>query len=121
MTEMDFSKQPIEIWDVARLIPYEKNAKRHSPEQIAKLAGLIAKFGRITPLLVEEDGTIIAGHGRRLAVLKLGLAKVPVIVAYGMSKLQAAALRLADNQIVSTDYDMDMLRVEMADLGDQGI
>lgn len=103
----------IEIWEVSRLIPYEANAKRHSDEQVASLANLISKAGWTQPIVLDKDGVIIAGHGRRLAAIKLGLAKVPVIVRRDLNKAEADALRLADNRVTSTEYDQAAIQLEL--------
>ena len=70
----------IEIWPTARLVPYARNARTHSPEQVAQIAASIVEFGFTNPILVDSMDGIIAGHGRLLAARKLGLAEVPVVV-----------------------------------------
>jgi ParB-like chromosome segregation protein Spo0J len=70
----------VERWPLERLIPHARNARTHSEEQVAQIAGSIAEFGFVNPVLVGDDGVIVAGHGRVLAARKLGLAEVPVIV-----------------------------------------
>lgn len=108
---------------VADLKAYENNAKKHSPEQVEKLSALINKFGWTSPIVVDKDLVIIAGHGRRLAALNLGLERVPVIVRDDLSKDQANALRLADNRVASTEYDLELEQSELAALAmsDEGI
>jgi hypothetical protein len=106
----------IQIWEIEKLVPYELNAKRHPQEQIEKLAKAITKFGWTQPIVVWSDNSIIAGHGRRLAALHLGLKKVPVIVRDDLSRAEADALRLADNRVASTDYDQELLAVELSRL-----
>ena len=103
----------IEVWDVAKLVPYEANAKLHPEDQIAKLATAIQKFGWTQPIVVWTNGEIIAGHGRRLAAIKLGLQRVPVIVRRDLTKAEADALRLADNRVTSTSYDQDAVQAEL--------
>lgn len=103
----------IEIWDIEKIIPYEKNAKIHSDEQVSKLATAILTFGWTQPIVVDVDGIIIAGHGRRLAAIKLGRAKVPVICRRDLTKAQADALRLADNRVTSVEYDMSLIQDEL--------
>jgi hypothetical protein len=110
------SNPVIQLWEIEKLVPYELNAKRHPQDQIEKLAKAITTFGWTQPIVVWKDGSIIAGHGRRLAALHLGLAKVPVIVREDLSKAEADALRLADNRVSSTDYDQEMLSVELSRL-----
>lgn len=103
----------IEIWDIEKLVPYELNAKKHPEEQVKKLANLIQKSGWTQPLVVWTNGEIIAGHGRRLAALHLGLKKVPVVVRSDLTKAEADALRLADNRVTSTEYDQGMIQDEL--------
>lgn len=103
----------IEIWDIEKLIPYEANAKKHPIEQIKKLAVAITKFGWTQPIVVDKDGVIIAGHGRRMAALHLGLLKVPVIMRADLSKAEADALRLSDNRVTSTEYDQAAIQDEL--------
>lgn len=105
---------PVESWEIEKLIPYEANAKKHPPEQVEKLANSIRAFGFNQPIVVWTNGEIIAGHGRRLAALHLGLKRVPVIVRSDLSKLQADALRLADNRVTSTEYDQAGVMAELA-------
>lgn len=103
----------IEIWDIDKVVPYEKNAKLHSDEQVQKLATAILTYGWTQPIVVDKDGVIIAGHGRRLAAIKLGRKKVPVICRRDLNKAQADALRLADNRVASTEYDMSLIQEEL--------
>jgi hypothetical protein len=79
MTMLPFLPEQIEQWPLARLKPYERNPRLHSDDQVAKVAASIASYGWTVPLLVTEDGEVIAGHGRLLAARHLGLTKVPVI------------------------------------------
>jgi ParB-like chromosome segregation protein Spo0J len=103
---------------VADLVPYEKNAKKHSDEQIEKLSALIGKYGWTSPIVTDKNLVIIAGHGRRLAALNIGLEKVPVIIRDDLSEVDAMALRLADNRVASTEYDLELEQLEMADIID---
>lgn len=108
----------VELWDVEKLVPYELNAKKHPDIQIEKLARSIKKFGFSSPIVVWSNGEIIAGHGRRLASLKLGLTKVPVVVRSDLSKAEADAMRLADNRVASTEYDQEMVQEELRRLNE---
>lgn len=111
------SEQKIEMWAPSRLTPYANNAKIHDAKQVEKIAKSITEFGwRGNPIVVDREGVIIAGHGRRLAALKLGLAEVPVIVASDLTEDQIKALRLADNRVALSDYDSDLLQSELADI-----
>jgi hypothetical protein len=84
---------------VASLVPSARNARTHSPQQVAQLAASIREWGWTTPILVDEQGVIIAGHGRVLAAQQLGLVEVPVMVARGWSEAQKRSYLLADNQL----------------------
>lgn len=109
----------VQIWDIEKLIPYENNAKVHDEEQVSKLAKSIEKFGWTSPISVWKNGEIIGGHGRRLAAIKLGLKKVPVIVRDDLTKAEADALRLADNRVASTEYDSPMIQDELRRLSEE--
>ncbi len=108
----------VELWDIEKLVPYELNAKKHPEDQIKKLARSISQFGFSSPIVVWGNGEIIAGHGRRLASLHLGLKKVPVIVRSDLSKVEADAMRLADNRVASTEYDQEMVQEELRRLNE---
>jgi DNA modification methylase len=104
----------IEHWSVDRLIPYARNARTHSPEQVAQIAASIAEFGWTNPILVGADGVVIAGHARLLAARKLGISDVPVIVLDHLSDSQRRALVIADNRLaLNAGWDEEMLRVEL--------
>ena len=116
------SDQPkIELWDVDKLIPYTLNAKNHPEHEIEKLAKAILTYGWTQPIVVWTNGEIIAGHGRRLAAIKLGRTKVPVIVRSDLTKDQADALRLADNRVTGASYDMSMIQDELRRLSETDI
>ncbi|HHF3053191.1 TPA: ParB/Srx family N-terminal domain-containing protein [Vibrio alginolyticus] len=102
-----------EEWSVERLKHYEKNAKVHTDEQIEKIARSILKHGLVNPPHVEPDGSIITGHGRHLALKKLGWKTVPVIVRYDLTKAEAAALRIADNKVAEGEIDTNVLHEEL--------
>jgi ParB-like chromosome segregation protein Spo0J len=107
----------IERLPIEKLIPYARNARKHSPTQIAEIAGSIREWGWTIPVLVDEDGQIIAGHGRVLAAHQLALAEVPVVIARGWSDAQKRAYTIADNEIAShATWNKELLRVELADL-----
>jgi hypothetical protein len=98
------------------LKPYAGNAKIHDDRQVAKIATSIEKFGWTTAIVAEADGTIIAGHGRRLAALQLGLKHAPVVVRDDLSADEAKALRLADNRVAISEIDARLLQEELAAL-----
>jgi ParB-like chromosome segregation protein Spo0J len=108
----------VERRSVESLIPYARNARTHSDEQVAQIAASIKEWGWTTPVLVDEDGQIIAGHGRVMAARKLGIEEVPVMIARGWSEAQRRAYVLADNKIaLNSGWDMEMLKVELQDVG----
>jgi hypothetical protein len=119
MTTTEANKMPIEFWELDKLIDYPKNAKKHSDEHVNRLARSIARLG-VAPLMIEPDGTIIAGHGRKKALIKLGRGKAPVIVRHDLTKQECDALRIADNAAVSAEMDYDMLNEESIRLSDEG-
>lgn len=102
---------------MSALIPYARNARTHSDQQVAQIAASIREWGWTNPILVDEAGGIIAGHGRVLAARKLGIGDVPVMVASGWSDAQKKAYVLADNQLaLNAGWDLDLLKVELSDL-----
>lgn len=107
----------LEHWPIERLLPYIRNARTHSEEQIAQIAASIAEFGFTAPILAGSDGVIVAGHGRLAAARKLGLATVPVVVLEHLTPTQRRALVIADNKIAeNAGWDEELLRLELADL-----
>ena len=113
--------QRIELWPYDRLRPYERNARTHSTEQVAKIAASIAEFGFTNPILVDSDDGIIAGHGRLMAAKELGLAEVPVIVLDHLTDAQRRAYILADNRLAElAGWDDSLLLAELQDLQADG-
>jgi DNA modification methylase len=103
---------------VDKLIPYAKNSRTHSPEQVAQIAASIKEFGFRNPILVDGVG-IIAGHGRLMAAQKLNLSKVPTIDCSDMTESQKKAYIIADNKLaMNAGWDMDFLKLELQDLED---
>lgn len=116
------SDQPkIELWDIDKLVPYALNAKNHPDAEIEKLANSILTYGWTQPIVIWTNGEIIAGHGRRLAAIKLGRSRVPVIVRSDLTKDQADALRLADNRVTGQSYDMALIQDELRRLAETDI
>ena len=112
----------IEIWPTARLVPYTRNARTHSPEQVAQIAASIVEFGFTNPILVDSMDGIIAGHGRLLAARKLGLAEVPVVVLDHLSETQRRAYIIADNRLaMNAGWDEKVLAHELAELEHEGM
>lgn len=104
----------MEMWPIARLYPYEKNARRHSDAQIAQIAASMLEFGVNSPLLISAEGMVIAGHGRLQAAKKIGLEKLPVVVLDHLTPLQRRAYILADNKIAEgAGWDTDLLASEL--------
>lgn len=107
------------IKQVESLIPYARNSRTHSDEQVAQIAASIREFGFTNPVLVDEEGGIIAGHGRVMAARKLAMLEVPVLVLAGLSETQKRAYVIADNKIaLNAGWDEEMLRVELEALSD---
>ena len=107
----------VERRPVAELIPYARNARTHSPEQVDQIAASIREWGWTVPVLLDESDGIIAGHGRVLAAKKLGLPDIPCMVARGWSDAQRKAYVLADNKLtLNAGWDNDLLRIELGDL-----
>ena len=107
----------IERWDIDKLIPYARNARTHSDEQVAQIAASIKEWGWTTPILVDEQGSIIAGHGRTMAARQLGFKEVPVMVARDWSDAKKRAYVLADNKLaMNAGWDNDLLSLELAEL-----
>jgi ParB-like chromosome segregation protein Spo0J len=103
----------IEYWAIERLIPYASNARVHSETDLDKIADSLRRWGWTNPVLVDEHGVLIAGHGRVRAAAKLGLTSIPVMVARGWSEEEKRAYRLADNQLAArASWDLDLLRTK---------
>ena len=114
---LSFAPDAIEMWPLARLQPYAKNAKEHGADQVAKIAASMAEFGWTVPCLVADDGELIAGHGRVLAATQLGLTEAPVIVLGHLTEAQRRAYRIADNKLTELGtWDEALLSAELNDL-----
>lgn len=111
----------IEYRPLGELIPYARNSRTHSDAQIAQIAASIREFGFTNPVLVDELGSIIAGHGRVLAARQLGLELVPTITLVGLSEVQKRAYVIADNKLgLNAGWDTELLAVELQGLIDDG-
>jgi ParB-like chromosome segregation protein Spo0J len=116
---MNWPADRVERRAVASLVPYARNARTHAPAQVDQIAASIREWGWTMPILVDEAGGVIAGHGRILAAKKLGLAEAPVVVARGWSEPQKRAYVLADNKLaLNAGWDRAMLATELAELGE---
>lgn len=103
------------------LIPYARNARTHSDDQVARIAGSIKEFGWTNPILVDGENGIIAGHGRLAAARKLGMSEVPVIELDGLSDVQKRAYIIADNKMaLDAGWDDELLKIEFEDLKIEG-
>jgi ParB-like chromosome segregation protein Spo0J len=120
--EVSWPADKVVRWDIEALIPYANNAKVHSEAQVAQIAASITEWGWTVPVLVDESGELIAGHGRVLAARSLGLTSIPVMIAEGWTDEQKRAYRLADNKLAEgSEWDEDLLRIELGDLSAEGV
>jgi DNA modification methylase len=107
----------VECWPIERLTPYANNSRLHSEADINKIGASILEWGWTMPVLVDEEGMVLAGHARLLAAARLGLNSIPVIVARGWSEAEKAAYRVTDNQLAArANWDPDLLRNELREL-----
>ena len=107
---------------VESVLPDPRNARTHPKRQIEQIKSSIAAFGFTNPILVDEGGVIIAGHGRLRAAREAGLAEVPTIELAGLTDARKRALRLADNKIaLNAGWDLEILKLELAELGEMDI
>lgn len=116
-TKKPWPADKIERIPIDKLVPYARNPRSHSEEQISQIAASMREWGWTNPVLVAEDGTIIAGHGRVLAARRLGFTEVPVMVARGWTEAQRRAYVIADNKLaLNADWDIGMLATELREL-----
>lgn len=114
-------KEPLAIVyvETGGLIPYARNSRTHSAEQVSQIAASIKEFGFTNPILTDGESGVIAGHGRLMAAQKLGLTQVPTIDLSHLSEAQKRAYVIADNRIaLNSSWDEDMLKIELEDLQD---
>jgi DNA modification methylase len=113
MRPSELDTRPVEA-----LVPYARNSRTHSDDQVAQIAASIREFGFTNPVLIDADGGIIAGHGRVLAAKRLGLQAVPVLVLDHLTAQQRRAYVIADNKLaLNAGWDEDVLRAEVDALG----
>lgn len=111
----------IELLLVSSLIPYARNSRTHSEEQVTQIAASIREFGFTNPVLIDSSGTIIAGHGRVMAAKKVGLSEVPCLRLQHLSPSQIRAYVIADNKLaLNAGWDDEMLKVELLTLQEEG-
>lgn len=96
--------------------PYDRNTKKHDKKQINNVAESIKKFGFVQPIVIDKDGTIIIGHCRALAAKKLGMKSVPCVMVDDLTEEQINALRIVDNKTNESEWDMDFLASELANI-----
>ena len=109
--------QKIELWNLERLKPYDKNAREHSVEQVAQIAASITEFGFLNPILVDSNDGIVAGHGRLSAAKELALDVVPVVVLDHLTENQKKAYVLVDNKLAeNATWNEDLLAEEIIKL-----
>lgn len=106
----------IEYLPVSAITPYERNAKKHPADQVAHIANSIREFGFRQPLVVDAENVLVIGHGRLLAAKKLGMKEVPVVRADDLTPEQIKALRLADNKTNESEWDEELLNLELGEI-----
>ena len=115
--DQNWPAQSSELWPIEKITPYARNSRTHSDEQVAQIAASIREWGWTNPILVDEDGGLIAGHGRLLAARKLGVTQIPTMVAKGWSEAQKKAYVIADNKLaLNAGWDLELLAVELGDI-----
>ena len=103
------------------LIPYARNSRTHSDDQVTKIAASIKEFGFLNPVIVDGENGIVAGHGRVMAAKKLGMQELPVIEADHLTDAQRRAYVIADNRLaLDSAWDIDLLKIELKDLDENG-
>jgi DNA modification methylase len=115
------STERFEKVNIDRLVPYARNARTHSKEQILQLRSSLREFGFVNPVIVDKDLNIIAGHGRIMAAKEEGLTEIPCVFVEHLTEAQKKAYILADNRLaLSAGWDEELLALEFADLKDLG-
>lgn len=108
---MDVKNIPIK-----EIVPYARNAKKHDKQQIDNVAESIRQYGFVQPVVIDRDGVIVIGHCRVLAAKKLGMETVPCVCVDDLTPEQVNALRLVDNKTNESDWDMDLLSMELPEI-----
>ena len=112
-------KKKLTYFKTEELVPYARNSRTHSDEQVSQIMASISEFGFTNPLLVDGDNGIIAGHGRLQAAQRLGMDEVPCLVLDHLTEAQQKALVIADNKLaLNAGWDMEMLAIELKELGE---
>lgn len=115
------TKLEVKWQSIETIQEYARNPKKHSEEQIEKVARSISSFGWRTAIIVDKAGVIIAGHSRYRAAKALGMKTVPVMVASDMTEDQVSAYRIADNKVAESEWDTKLLKFELGSLDLRGI
>lgn len=114
MSKTEWPASKVEMRNVSELVPYANNSRRHSPQQVDQIAASINEWGWTVPVIVDEKGMLIAGHGRILAAQKLGIEQVPTITATGWTEAQKKAYVIADNKLaLNADWNLQILTSEI--------
>lgn len=117
----NFPAMNAKLWPLDRIKPYGRNARTHPPAQIELLAELFRKYGVDQPIVVDENGVILKGHGRRLAAIKAEIARYPVVQRVGLTDAEKTAMRIEDNQVaLLSGWDNELIRGEIALLESEG-
>jgi len=112
-------KHEIEYVSTQELIPYARNSRTHSDEQVAQICASIKEFGFTNPVLIDADGVIIAGHGRTIAAQRLKIKEVPCLRLSHLTEAQKKAYVIADNKLaLNAGWDDEMLAVELGELSE---
>ena len=118
---MKIDKKDIKMLPITEIIPYDRNPRQPPDSQIEELKNSIRQWGWTTPLLIDEDKTVLAGHGRLFAAKELNIEKVPCIQASGWSDEQKKAYVIADNQLaINSSWDTSLLVKELREVNDSG-
>lgn len=106
-----------ELWRIERIVPYPNNPRSHPPAQVKLLAELMKKRGVDQPIVVDDAGVILKGHGRRLAAIEAGFEEFPVVVHRGLSETDKRAMRIEDNQVsLLSGWNQELVRHELNEL-----
>lgn len=113
---MQNKEQNIVYKNIRDLKPYKNNAKKHTKEQVDKIAESIKQFGFRSPVLIDEKNVVIAGHGRILGAKQAGIKTIPTICIDDLTEEQIKAYRLVDNKVSESAWDTELLNMELDDL-----
>lgn len=114
MSKKEWPASKVEMRNVSELVPYANNSRTHSPKQVDQIAASINEWGWTVPVLVDEKGMLIAGHGRIMAAQKLGIEQVPTMTATGWTEAQKKAYVIADNKLaLNADWNLQILTSEI--------